>query len=143
MKKKPTLSRGRPTDYTEELSGLICDLIATHSCGLAKLCKTYTYLPAPSTIYRWISQNLSFQEQYAQAKIKQIEVFIDEITDLSNENHSYIENGVNRCDASILRIKIDTRKWLASKLVPKVYGDKTQNTSEIVIKHEDHLKELE
>ena len=44
--------------------------------------------------------------------------------------------------ADLLRIRVDTRKWVASKLLPKVYGDRlqvdqrTEQTVEIVVRSE-------
>lgn len=44
------------------------------------------------------------------------------------------EQGNRRCDAEFIarsRLRIDTRKWLASKLAPKIYGlHPTENESE-------------
>jgi|GEM_PF-2077337 hypothetical protein len=37
---------------------------------------------------------------------------------------------------------IDTRKWIASKLAPKIYGDKIDNTHSINMSHEEALKLL-
>lgn len=42
-----------------------------------------------------------------------------------------------------MRLRIDTRKWLAAKLFPRVYGEKQQIDSTVTVKHEDKLKELE
>lgn len=41
------------------------------------------------------------------------------------------------------RLRIDTRKWIAAKLAPKIYGDKMVSESRVTISHEDALKELE
>ena len=54
---------------------------------------------------------------------------MDEIVKISDEKHndSYInDKGQEVCDSEYIarsRLRVDTRKWLASKLVPKVYGD--------------------
>ena len=36
----------------------------------------------------------------------------------------------------------DNVKWVASKLMPKVYGDRQQVDSTVTITHEDTLKDL-
>jgi hypothetical protein len=41
------------------------------------------------------------------------------------------------------RLIADTRKWIACKLIPKVYGDKQTIEQTVTVKHEDALKELE
>jgi hypothetical protein len=54
-----------------------------------------------------------FLEQYARARELQTDIFIDEIIDIADST----ENDVQRD-----RLRIDSRKWIASKLKPKKYG---------------------
>ena len=54
-----------------------------------------------------------FLEQYARARELQTDIFIDEIIDIADGT----ENDVQRD-----RLRIDSRKWIASKLKPKKYG---------------------
>jgi len=75
-----------------------------------------------------------FADKYARAKKCQIETFIDdilEIADDSSQDQMVNEQGSPVCRSEHIarsRLRIDTRKWLASKLVPKVYGSsKTEN----------------
>ncbi|MGD0465902.1 MAG: hypothetical protein ABSA84_04335 [Gammaproteobacteria bacterium] len=38
---------------------------------------------------------------------------------------------------------MDTRKWIASKLAPKIYGNKIDNTHSLaIVNHEEALKLL-
>ncbi|HZY36260.1 MAG TPA: hypothetical protein VFE53_06405 [Mucilaginibacter sp.] len=141
-------NRGRPTDYTPELASLICDRIATHEIGLKRLCAKYDDLPDKVTIYRWINKYPDFRNQYALAKIKQIDVLIDEIVDISDNtqgDEKVSENGEVSCNSEFIarsRLRVDTRKWLASKLVPKLYGDRSVVDNTHTIKHEDSIKDL-
>lgn len=63
-----------------------------------------------------------------QAKQCQIEAFIDEILEIADDTTQDLitnERGhlvSNNSSITRARLRIDTRKWLASKLVPKVYG---------------------
>jgi len=41
------------------------------------------------------------------------------------------------------RLKVDTRKWLLSKALPKIYGDKLELGGAVTFTHEDRLKALE
>jgi hypothetical protein len=135
---------GRPSDYCDKVAAEVCHMISISNKGLQKICNENPHLPGASTIYHWLTKYPIFQEQYAQAKRRQIEVFIDDIADLANTDHVYLdEQGIERYDYGILRIKIDSRKWLASKLVPKVYGERQITESTVTIKHEDALGELE
>ena len=124
IKNKP----GRPTRYTPELANEICNSIASSSKGTKKLCKENQHWPCQDTLFAWLKNHPEFSEQYARAKRCQIEVFIDEILDIaddSSQDEVINEQGSVICNSEFIarsRLRIDTRKWLAAKLVPKVYG---------------------
>ena len=124
IKNKP----GRPTTYTSELANEICDSIASSSKGTKKLCKENQHWPCQDTLFTWLKIYPEFSEQYAQAKRCQIEVFIDEILDIaddSSQDQVMNTQGNIVCNSEFIarsRLRIDTRKWLAAKLVPKIYG---------------------
>lgn len=119
---------GRPSDYSQELADLICERIATHGVGLQRLCDMYNDIPEKSTIRRWCLKYPQFRTQYAQAKSLQIETLVDEIIDIADDSAQdsiFNNQGQEVCNSEFIarsRLRIDTRKWLASKLVPKVYG---------------------
>lgn len=119
---------GRPSDYTQELADLVCERIATHSVGLQKLCDLYDDMPEKSTIRRWCLKYPQFRTQYAQAKAFQVETLIEEIIDIADDvsqDMDINEKGKEICNTEFIarsRLRIDTRKWLASKLAPKIYG---------------------
>lgn len=96
-------------------------------------------MPPIGTFMRWINEDEHFAEQYAQAKMIGIEVLAEEILEIADESTSdklytrevydaetgekkylTVENKefVNRS-----RLRVDTRKWLLSKMIPKKYGD--------------------
>lgn len=131
--------RGRPTKYNFKLAQEICDIIASTSKGTKKLCAEHSHWPCQDTLFSWLRTYPEFSEQYAQAKICQIELLVDEILEISDDvSNDCIMNEdgklvSNNSVISRARLKIDTRKWLAAKLVPKVYGSKidcTLNTQE-------------
>ncbi len=77
-----------------------------------------------------------FSQQYASAREVQAEVWADEIVGIADEatgdlttdkdgkavvDHEHIQRS---------RLRVDTRKWIASKLLPKRYGDTLQHTGE-------------
>lgn len=133
---KPKHPGGRPLEYTKEMGDLICELVSTHGMGLKRLCKEYKELPSHTTIKRWRYKIVEFRTQYAQAKIDQADILAEECLEIADElennayqpnvvedeedDHYKIDNGIVNC----ARLRIDTRKWLASKLLPKQYGDK-------------------
>lgn len=130
---------GRPTDYNEEIADIICDLIATSTKGLAKICIDNPELPEERTIHRWRVKHESFRQQYVKAKQEQAELLAQEILDIADESTGdvkYDKDGNESLNGEYVarsRLRVDARKWVASKLLPKVYGDKqeaeaTQNT---------------
>lgn len=124
------VKRGRPTQYSAALGQEIYDVIASSSKGTKRLCTDNSHWPCQDTLFTWLKRYPEFSEQYAQAKICQIELLVDEIMEISDDasQDQYVnELGVlvpNPPAINRARLKVDTRKWLASKLVPKVYGNK-------------------
>lgn len=128
MDKKPKI--GRPSIYTEELAKEICDAIATQSKSLRQLCKENPHWPDRNTIFEWNMNRPEFSCQYTQARRNQIQTFIDDIIEISDnieEDSKINEDGelvINKEWIARSRLRVDSRKWLACKLVPKVYGDR-------------------
>jgi hypothetical protein len=128
---------GRPAfEFTEENMDFICEKIAESSLGLVELHEQFKpNFPAKSDIYRELAKNEVFRDKYAQARQMQAEAMADEILRIADDgsndlmtiskgNESYeVENKevVNRS-----RLRVDTRKWLMSKLLPKKYGDRLE-----------------
>ena len=121
---------GRPSIYTPELAAEICHKIATQPKSIKVLCKENNNFPNPDTIFTWKREKQEFSDLYARAKRDQIEVLVDEILDISDDkSDDYYTNskGEDVFDSEHVqrsRLKIDTRKWYAAKLAPKIYGDK-------------------
>jgi hypothetical protein len=116
----PKNKGGRPTDYTSKKGDRICDIISTSSMGINKICEAYADSDLPkdaATVRKWRLQNPEFAIKYARAKLSQADIFAEECIEIAD--NSTPEN-VNKD-----RLRIDTRKWLASKLLPKQYGDRT------------------
>jgi hypothetical protein len=75
-------------------------------------------MPSRTRIMQELESDAAFAGQYARARRQNIEFHIDSIIDLADTANS--EN------AQAVRLKVDVRKWLASKLAPKVYGDRVE-----------------
>jgi hypothetical protein len=124
---------GRPSDYTPELAGAICDRLAEGE-SLRSICDSEG-MPNKKTVLRWLRIHEEFRAQYAQARELQAEGMADEIVDIADDGHNdwmkrnygdderWVENG-EAIRRSALRI--DARKWVAAKLLPKKYGDRVQ-----------------
>ena len=136
----------RPTDYTPELADKICELVATNTCGIDELCDTYDFMPNESSVRLWRFKHAEFSMKYAQAKMFQAELLAERIHNISKTVLTYHDSeGNERIDSGSVasaRLQVDSIKWHASKLAPKIYGDKQQTESTVTVKHEDDLKNL-
>lgn len=140
--------RGRPKEYTPELAQEICDTIASSSKGTKRLCKERSYWPCQDTLFTWLKQYPEFSEQYKRAKLCQVELLVDELVDIADDTSQDMtidETGKMSYNAERVarsKLRIDTRKWIAARLVPRVYGNNGDEsyTSNLVISEE--LKQL-
>ena len=140
-----TQAIGRPSEYNPIIANKICDLVATHTYGINKLIRMYG-LPDDMTISRWRFEHDDFDGQYARAKQRQAQLIAEQLVDMCDIAVNVNEHGHDTVDSGVvalLRVKVDAIKWQASKLVPKLYGDKVQTEVTIVVKHEDALGALE
>lgn len=123
---------GRPSSYTVATGDVICQRIAEGE-SLRSICKG-EHMPAMSSVFRWLADdaNESFREQYAHAREVQAESMAEEILEIADDgsNDTYKDdNGNERTDQEVIgrsRLRVDARKWLLSKMMPKKYGEKIQ-----------------
>jgi hypothetical protein len=139
---------GRPSKYTKELGEAICRKVACSPDGLKKLCKSIEWFPHHDTIMEWRFVHQEFSDQYKKAKIQQADVLAEDIVDIADDStwdEIETEHGIKMNSEYVARsrLRVETRKWHLSKLLPKVYGERvqTENTHTIV-PFEDVLKEL-
>lgn len=122
---------GRPSDFSQGLADHICERIADGE-SLRAICNAED-MPNKATIFRWLSANQAFSDQYARARETQADSLFDEILSIADDGHNdwmernygeetrWVENG------EALRrsqLRVDARKWMAGKLRPKKYGEK-------------------
>jgi hypothetical protein len=120
--------KGRPSAYSDEIADKICAGIMA-GYGLRKICSAEGF-PAISTIFYWLlDKEHPFSEQYARAREVQAELLADELIELADDDSRDVSGELqmpNGVAVQRSRLKVDTRKWVASKLLPKRYGDKVQ-----------------
>lgn len=118
---------GRPSSFTQEIADKICNRLANGES--VRRITDDTDMPAQSTVYDWLAREPSFAEQYARAREKQADAIFNECLDIADDarNDWMEKNGGQVPDNEAVqrsRLRIDTRKWMAGKLRPKVYGEK-------------------
>ena len=109
---------GRPSKYSDEMAENICEKIA-NGRSLRSICAE-DGMPTTSTVCKWLIENKEFSEQYARARTRQADYFFEEIVEIADS--------VEADSAAVMkaRLQVDARKWAASKIAPKKYGDKTE-----------------
>lgn len=135
---------GRPLTLTPEIGREINRRIAEGE-SLRTICSDDT-MPSRSIVYDWLLRAdegepfASFSDQYVRARELQADSFADEIQDIADDGandwmETHDKDGkligwkVNGEAIQRSKLRVDARKWTASKLKPKKYGDRLDLTS--------------
>lgn len=94
-------------------------------------------MPDKATVFRWLESKDAFRDQYARAREVQADTLFDEILDIADDGRNdWIEK--RNADGEVIgwqengealrrsQLRIDARKWMAGKLLPKKYSEKQQ-----------------
>jgi len=75
-------------------------------------------MPDIRTVTRWLVADADFAHKYARARMAQADVLFDRM--------EAVEEAVTAgtMDSHAARVVLDSMRWRASKLAPKVYGDR-------------------
>lgn len=124
---------GRPGLYTPELGDEICRRLAEGE-SLNSICKTDGF-PAESTVRSWIVDvKHPLTASYTRARELGYLKMADELLDIADDSTNDYMDRVGK-DGEVTRVldqeamarsrlRLDTRKWMLSKMLPKVFGDK-------------------
>jgi hypothetical protein len=122
---------GRPTLYSQQLADEICDWIASGK-SLRSFC-AQDGKPTMQCVMAWLfkDKHPGFIDQYARAREAQAEVHADEINDIADDAMNDVivtEDGIVKNHELVQRskLRIDARMWIASRLLPKKYGNKVE-----------------
>jgi hypothetical protein len=141
---KPRKIAVKPTEFSIELVTHICERMANGET-MAQICIP-DEMPHPYTVRKWaLSKINGFDVMYAHARELQMHAWVDGIMDIADAppvmvtqqvagQANVTETRIDPADAQHRRNQIDTRKWLASKVLPKIYGEPK---SQISVVHTD------
>jgi hypothetical protein len=126
---------GRPKGYNKKIASKICEQIA-QGMSLNRICKQDGF-PSKVSVFRWLLDEslVEFRNQYAQARDMQAQGWSDDIIEIADdgENDTYIamvdDEAVIKTNFDNIqrsKLRVDARKWVLSKLLPKKYGDKIE-----------------
>jgi hypothetical protein len=111
----------------------ICERLAEGQT-LREICRR-PGMPSHPTVLRWVTDNHEgCAQQYARARDLGYEIMADEILEIADDGtndwmerqqrNGSIETVTNKDHLERSRQRIDARRWLLSKALPKKYGDK-------------------
>lgn len=126
---------GPSSNFKKELWEQAMGLIAS-GWTVQKVCDIEG-MPSMARFFVWISKDPELRAQYELAKQAQLEGEMDKLLELTD---SLTEGGTpDPADVNYLRLRVDTRKWAASKLLPNKYGDRSRQDVTVTVDHESIL----
>lgn len=125
--------KGRPSCYTQALADEICRRLAEGE-SLRKICAD-EHTPSTTTVFKWLAEREDFPIQYARARENQAEFYAAQIIDIADTPILGVTTKISDGKAETTegdmiqhrRLQVDARKWYASKLYPKKYGERSSH----------------
>ncbi len=130
---------GRPSQFTPEIGREICLRLAVDGVSLRRLCEMAD-MPPLRTLMNWVLVNSEtpelreFRQQYARAMRAKVEIMVHDTIEIADDGRNdWMERETENGNVVLVadhehiarsKLRIDTRKWVASKVYPKLYGDK-------------------
>jgi hypothetical protein len=106
--------QGRPTTFDRDLANGILERIAAGE-SLRSICSGEN-MPAESTVRLWATDDRDgFSAQYTRAREAQMDALAEDILAIADGDDEDVQRA---------KLRVDTRKWLMSKIAPKRFGDK-------------------
>lgn len=126
---KPAKKIGRPSKWNDELANNICRLISTSNKSLRTVCKEVEIDVA--VVLKHLNEDERFLAQYTRAKEEQADYLAEEIIEIADDSSNDTKEGMygpmeDKEWTSRSKLRVEARKWVASKLKPKKYGDKLE-----------------
>ncbi len=124
----PKRPRGRPSSYTPEMGDRICRQVSDGK-SLRTVCAPAD-MPDITTVLRWRESFPDFHQRYAQACIERAWTLVEDALDIADDaTNDFVPDGdggqrFNSEAVQRSRLRVDTRKWFASKLAPREFSDK-------------------
>lgn len=120
---------GRPSSYSDDIAQRILAGLEEGK-SLRAVCRE-DGMPSPTAVLSWMEkpEYSAFSEQYTRVRTRAYQLLADEIIEISDDSEGDIidtEHGP-KVDAERVarsKLRVDSRKWMLSKMLPKVYGDK-------------------
>jgi len=136
--RNPRPTHGPPVKFDPPIFDRICEYIAL-GYSLNAVTKMEG-MPSYPTVMKWIWRESSYREEcfnkYVKAREQQADFLADELLEIADDgrNDTYqktLKDGstvevYNAENVARSKLRVETRKWIASKLKPKKYGERLQ-----------------
>ncbi|HEY6021663.1 MAG TPA: hypothetical protein VIY48_17895, partial [Candidatus Paceibacterota bacterium] len=119
-----------PRERLDEIGiDAICEFIAAGN-SMSAFCREKEFSQA--TVLAWMDHpdHPERAKQYARARQVRADNLVEEIMAIADDgsNDTYVDKeGKKKTDWDVVarsKLRVDSRKWFASKLAPKIYGDR-------------------
>lgn len=124
--------------YSIDLAERICVDFATHTMAAIKILDLSPDYPDYTTLCRWRFRHPEFDAMFTRAIQFQVRLEAEEMKQIADDESDYVyyedKDGVKRLDSRATferkKIRIDVRKFNATKLARKFYGDSKESDVE-------------
>ncbi len=123
--------------WPAEIRTTICERLAAGE-SLRAICRDEG-MPDATSVFRWLEEDAEFATKYARAREVQAELLADEMVEIADDStNDFMERKRRKGDEEVTetafdaehvqrsKLRIETRRWIAEKLLPKKYGAKQQ-----------------
>lgn len=111
------MARGRKTIRTAKLVEEILRRIADGE-SLRSVCRSEG-MPSRETVREWLDKDTDLAGQYARAVSERADVLVEDMLEIADAARGGDAEAVQAA-----KLRVDTRKWVASKMAPRRYGDR-------------------
>lgn len=131
----------------------VCEELSNSSLGVKNILASAPHdMPTRKTVMLWLVEDESLCDTYTRAKDSQADYMAEEILDIADDSsNDYMTRKRGDDEIEVLdsehvqrsKLRIESRKWLMSKLKPKKYGDRVNQVHEGTIGLSGILSELD
>jgi hypothetical protein len=120
----------RPVRFDPAVAAEICTRLAAGET-LRAICRDRS-LPTETVVRGWVIDRPRFAADYERAREIGYAALADQLLEIADDSSAdtYVDDkGKTRPDAEAIqrsRLRIDTRKWLLAKILPRMWGDRPE-----------------
>lgn len=140
--------------WTDELGAEIVEAVGLIPRGLSWLCQQNPHWPNVATIWNWKATRPEFRNAFNEARRRLADELAFEAVEIADDGRGDARLIERRDGSSFVvqdqefaarsKLRVETRRWLASKLAPETYGDRLDATLRVgpILSQEDALDQL-